>query len=153
MARLLVRLVERMPPWAVAFCLNHWSPFRGAGIRVVAISKDFSSFDVELKLHWYNKDYVGVHYGGSIYSMVDPFYMLILSRKLGPDYIVWDKAGRVDYKKPGRGTIKARCAMTEMEINAVKMIVDKEEKYIFDQSVDILNEQGEVIATVVKTIY
>lgn len=130
-----------------------WPPFRGAGIKVTYISPDYRTFKVALKLGLLNRNYVGVHYGGSIFSMVDPFFMIILNKKLGNKYIIWDKAARIEYKKPGKGTIKACCAFSEKEIANIRDEADRIGKFVFDRSVDILNEQDEVVATVIKTIY
>jgi Domain of unknown function (DUF4442) len=86
--------------------VNLWPPFLGAGIRVIRIAPDMKAVDVEMKLRWWNANYVGTHFGGSLYAMTDPFYMLMLMANLGCDYIVWDKAGSIRYRRPGR----ARCA-------------------------------------------
>src|SRR5271157_3379702 len=81
--------------------INIWPPFLGAGIRVRWRSN--RHVDVELKLRAWNRNYVGTHYGGSLYSMTDPFYMLMLMENLGRDYIVWDKAASIRFRKPGKG--------------------------------------------------
>lgn len=85
--------------------LQLWSrfyvPFVGAGIRVTKVTPDFRQMEVKMKLKWYNKNYVGTHYGGSIYSMTDPFYMLMLIQILGKDYFVWDKAAHFKAGKDG----------------------------------------------------
>lgn len=77
--------------------INFWPPFIGTGIRVKSISKDFTDITVELKLRFWNKNYVGTQFGGSIYAMTDPFYMLILMENLGREYIVWDKAANIRF--------------------------------------------------------
>ena len=69
--------------------MNIWAPFLGAGIRVKRLGPDWKEIDVEMKLRWWNANYVGTHYGGSLYSMTDPFFMLMLIENLGKDYIVW----------------------------------------------------------------
>lgn len=50
---------------------------------------------------------MGTHFGGSLYAMCDPFYMWILMENLGKDFIVWDKAATIRFKKPGTGTVNA----------------------------------------------
>ena len=72
--------------------INLWPPFLGAGIRVKRIAPDMKAVDVEMKLRWWNANYVGTHFGGSLFAMTDAFYMLMLMANLGGDYIVWDKA-------------------------------------------------------------
>eukprot|EP00126_Sphaerothecum_destruens_P004072 Sdes_comp17969_c0_seq2m7228 len=81
-----------------------WPPYLGAGIRVSHVCSSFKTIKVEMKQRFYNANWVGVHYGGSLYSMTDPFYMIMLIKHLGPQYVVWDKSAQIRYKKPGKGT-------------------------------------------------
>ena len=78
------------------FGLNLYPPYIGAGIRVQYITPDCRHARVKMALRWYNRNFVGTQFGGSLYSMVDPFYMLLLMPLLGDDYIVWDKAGEIE---------------------------------------------------------
>jgi len=142
-----------MPVKLLMFIGNLWAPFRGAGIKIVKVSDDYRLMEVEMKLKWSNKNYVGTHFGGSMYAMTDPFYMMMLINILGPQYVVWDKAAKIEFKKPGKGTIRVRFELGEEEILAIKEKADDLGKYVFDKSVDIKNESDEVIATVVKTLY
>ncbi len=88
--------------------INFWPPFLGMGIRIVRIATDMKAVDVEMKLRWWNANYVGTHFGGSLFAMTDPFYMLMLMANLGRDYIVWDKTASIRYRKPGKGTSSRR---------------------------------------------
>lgn len=144
---------DKIPVWLLRSMFNLYPPFLGAGIRVNNISKDFRFMEVKMKLTWCNKNYVGTQFGGSIYSMTDPFYMFILIKNLGSDYIVWDKAAKIEFKKPGKSTLYARFSMSEAEIQAIKQQADTNDKYIFDKPVDVVDVDGVVIATVLKTIY
>src|SRR5512142_1908587 len=85
--------------------INFYPPLLGAGIRSTRI--DDLTTCVELKLTAFNRNVVGVHFGGSLYAMCDPWFMLILMRALGPGYIVWDKAASIQFLQPGRGTVTA----------------------------------------------
>jgi len=87
--------------------MKYWPPFLGAGIRVKSMADDFRDAVVELKLGRLNRNYVGTHFGGSLYAMTDPFFMVMLLHNLGSDYLVWDKEGRIEYLAPGRGTVHA----------------------------------------------
>lgn len=152
-ANLLRKGSRSMPIWLLRFLANCYPPFWAAGIRIARISPDFREVDLEMKMHWYNRNYVGTHFGGSLYAMTDPFYMMILLQNLGRDYIVWDKAAKIDFKKPGLGTVKAQFRFSEAEIAEVKAKADSQEKFVFDRPVDVTNEAGEVVAAVVKTLY
>jgi acyl-coenzyme A thioesterase PaaI-like protein len=147
------RMIEKLPPGVIRFIFNIWPPFRGAGIKVINISPDYLSVDVSLRMQLFNKNYAGVHFGGSLFAMIDPFFMVLLAKHLGPQYIVWDKAAHIAFKKPGKGTIHARCEYTLDEIASIRQETDRAGKYIFDRTVDLFNQQNEIVATIVKTIY
>lgn len=147
------RWTSQLPAWLFRIFINIWPPYLGTGISVKKISADYRYVEVIMKMHWYNKNYVGTHFGGSMYAMTDPFYMLILMKNLGKDYIVWDKAAFIEFKKPGRGTLRAIFTFTEDEINAIRNQADTNEKFIFDKPVDLFNKDGIVVASVVKTLY
>ncbi len=133
--------------------INFYPPFLGAGIRVKHMSKDYTHIEVEMKLRFWNRNYVGTQFGGSLYMMTDPFYMLILMKNLGKEYIVWDKAANIHFQKPGRGRVHATFHLSEEQIAAVRESVDKEGKIEPVFTVEIKNDNGEVIASVDKTLY
>src|SRR5437764_2114878 len=99
--------------------VNLWPPFLGAGIRVKHIASDMKAIDVEMKLRWWNANYVGTHFGGSLFAITDAFYMLMLMANLGRDYIVWDKAATIRYKKPGRDTVRVEFRLTDAQIEDI----------------------------------
>src|SRR5215467_14677875 len=108
--------------------INFYPPYLGAGVRVTRISDDFHEVDVEMPLRFYNRNYVGTHFGGSLYSMIDPFYMLMLMNILGPGYVVWDKAASIRFKKPGEGVVKAVFHLSEQQIAQVRAAADSQQK-------------------------
>ena len=133
--------------------INFWPPFLGAGIKVKRFKDDITSVDVQLKMHWWNKNYVGTHFGGSLYAMTDPFYMVILMENLGRDYIVWDKGAKIDFKKPGKGTLKAHFNIPAEEIERIKEQADTNYKVEPEFTVQVKDEGGDVVAEVHKTLY
>ena len=133
--------------------MNLWPPFLGAGIKVNHIGVDFREVVVSMKLRWYNRNYVGTHFGGSLAAMTDPFYMLMLIHILGNEYTVWDKTSTIDFIAPGRGTVTARFRLKDEQITEIKENTAKGDAYFPEFSVDIVNESGEVIATVKKILY
>lgn len=132
---------------------NVWSPFRGAGIKIVQVTPDYRYMAVEMKLKWSNKNYVGTHFGGSLYAMTDPFYMMMFINNLGPDYIVWDKAACIEFLKPGKGTVRAEFQLTEAFIAEIKEKADVNGKWVFDIPVEIKDENNNIVARVKKTLY
>lgn len=148
-----VRLADKVSANTLRRLINLWPPYWGAGIKVIKITEDYRKIEVAMKLKWFNTNLVGTHFGGSIYAMTDPFYMLILLKNLGKQYIVWDKAAYIDFKKPGRGTLHATFTLSTEEIDKIRQHADQQAKYIFDLSIDVIDQQGEVVASIVKTLY
>lgn len=148
--------MKKIRSWKKRFKIwlyNFYPPYVGAGIRIKEIAPDFSYFRSEMKLRFYNKNYVGVHFGGSLYSMCDPFFMLILLERLGSDYIVWDKAGNMIFVKPGTGKVIAEFRIPETVIQKIKDEIEVKKKGDYLFSTDVKNEEGEVIAKLEKTVY
>ncbi|RUO33168.1 DUF4442 domain-containing protein [Aliidiomarina soli] len=133
--------------------LNWYRPYRGAAIKVTALSKDFTYARVEMRQRWYNSNYVGTHFGGSLYSMVDPMFMLLLMRQLGPDYIVWDKSAHIDFKRPGRGRVYAEFSLTAAQVEDIKKAADQGERVLPEWQVEVMDEDNKVVARVDKTLY
>jgi len=135
------------------FGMNLWPPFLGAGIKVKHIAADFREVVVSMKLRWYNRNYVGTHFGGSLAAMTDPFYMLMLIHILGSEYTVWDKTSTIDFIAPGRGTVTARFSLDDDQIAEIKNETASGNAYFPELSVDIVNGSEEVVARVNKKLY
>ncbi len=133
--------------------LNFWPPFWGAGIHIDHISKDFLEVDVSLKLAFWNKNYVGTQYGGSLYSMTDPFYMLMLINLFGKGYIVWDKGATIRFKKPGVGKVYAQFRLTREQLETFRAELETKSKIEPVLTVYIKDGEGQVIAEVDKVLY
>ncbi|WP_440029156.1 DUF4442 domain-containing protein [Chromobacterium amazonense] len=142
-----------LPIWLIKLLFNLWPPFLGAGIRVHKLSPDFRQAEVRLKLGFGNRNYVGTHFGGSLYAMTDPFYMLMLLRQLGNDYYVWDKCGRIDYVKPGRGVVRAMFNLQDEQLAEIRALTADGEKHLPEMTVEIRDADDELVATVHKTLY
>lgn len=151
--QMIKRNVKKMTPNVFRWLINLYPPFLGAGISIRKINHDYTELLTQMKLTWYNRNYVGTQFGGSLYAMTDPFYMLMLMNNLGKEYIVWDKAAQIDFKKPGQGTVSAYFKITPDLLETVRQKTANGEKYIFDLPVEIKSESGEVIASVIKTMY
>jgi acyl-coenzyme A thioesterase PaaI-like protein len=133
--------------------MRFWPPYLGAGIRVRRIADDFTEVDVEMKLHIWNRNYVDTHFGGSLYSMCDPFFMLMLIENLGRQYIVWDKAASIRFKRPGTGTVRAAFHLSRERIDEIRAAADRQAKVEPEFKVDVVDDSGNVIAEVTKLLY
>ena len=149
----LLQLLGGKGPDHLRRWVNLWPPFLGAGIRVKHIAADMKSVDVEMKLRWWNANYVGTHFGGSLFAMTDPFYMLMLMANLGRDYIVWDKAASIRFRKPGRGTVHAEFRVTDAQLDDIREKLKTLPKYEPVFPVEVKDDQGVVIAEVERLIY
>lgn len=133
--------------------MNFYPPFIGAGIRVDYMARDFKEVQVSMKLRFWNKNYVNTHYGGSLYSMCDPFFMLMIMQILGRDYIVWDKAASIRFKKPGKGKVRAIFKISDDEIAKIYEALKTNDKYEPTFIVDVVNAENEIVCTVEKLLY
>ena len=143
--RLSSKLLQRGMKW--------WPPFLGAGIRVRSLSEDFRDAVVELKMGRFNRNYVGTHFGGSLYAMTDPFFMIMLLHNLGGDYLVWDKSGSIEYLAPGRGLVHAHFHLDEKRIAEIKAQAAAGDKVLPEFEVYVKDAAGGVVARVRKVLY
>lgn len=134
--------------------LNVYPPYLGAGVRVRAAAEEGRrAIDVEMRLRWWNRNYVGTHFGGSLVSMCDPHFMLLLLWELGPEYLVWDKAATVRYRKPGRGTVRAHFAIPAARVEEIRQATADGEKIEPVFEVAVVDGSGEVVAEVEKLLW
>ena len=106
-----------------------------------------------MRLGRLNRNYVGTHFGGSLFAMTDPFYMLMLMHVLGRDYIVWDKAAAIEFVRPGRGTVTARFRLEDDRIDEIRTVTADGSKMLPVFHCDIRDAEGEVVARLDRTIY
>ena len=135
-----------MKPSILRHGMNLWPPFLFAGIHVAAISPDWRHARVELRMRPWNRNYVGTHFGGSLFAMTDPFWMLLLMRLLGREYYVWDQSGAIDFLKPGRGTVSARFDIDDAVLAEIRQATAGGAKYLHWF-------ENEVVARVRKQVY
>jgi acyl-coenzyme A thioesterase PaaI-like protein len=133
--------------------MNLWPPFWGAGIRVLMISPDYRRAKVCLKHGLLNRNIVGVHFGGSLFAMTDPFFMLLFSQNLGPDYIIWDQAAKIEFLKPGKGKVHANFVITQDQINHLIAQASSGEKVLQDFVIEVKDMHSHTVARVTKTLY
>jgi acyl-coenzyme A thioesterase PaaI-like protein len=132
--------------------LSLYPPYVGAGIRVRRVSPDLRTIDVEMRLRFWNRNYAGTHFGGSLFSMCDPFYMLMLIENLGRDYVVWDKSAAIRFLRPGRGRVSARFHLAAERLEEIRAQADARGRVEPEFVVEVRDEAGEVVAEVTKRI-
>jgi hypothetical protein len=132
---------------------NVFPAYRGTGGRVTYIAGDFKEVRVKLRLSWRTRNYVGTIFGGSMYGSVDPMYMIMLIHLLGRDYVVWDKAATIRFRRPGRGTLFATFRVDDSELDAIRIQTANGEPLDRTYNVELVDAEGVVHASVEKVIY
>jgi len=135
------------------FKFNFFPAYRGTGARVVYISHDYREMCVKIPLSWRTRNYVGTIYGGSMYAGIDPIYMLMLIKNLGRDYVVWDKAAKIRFKRPGRETLFADFSIDENELAEIKNLLETSKSIDRVYNVELKNKDGKTHCVIEKTLY
>ncbi|MEV6207183.1 DUF4442 domain-containing protein [Kitasatospora sp. NPDC051914] len=133
--------------------INLWPPFLFAGIKVLAVDDAFRTAKVRLRLGRLNRNWVGTHFGGSIFSMTDPFWMLLVMQNLGPGYYVWDSAAEIEFVSPGRGDVFAEFVLTDDRLAEIRELTADGSKALVWFDTEVLASDGSVVARVRKQVY
>ncbi len=142
-------LKTRLARWG----FNFFPAYRGTGARITYIARDWREVRIKLPFTWRTRNYVGSIFGGSMYGAVDPLYMVMLIKVLGPEYIVWDKEATIHYKQPGRTTLYATFAIDEQELQTIREELIDKPKIDRVYRVELADADGNVVASVEKTIH
>ncbi len=143
----------KFTPRLLRLVLNLYGPYLGAGVHISHISQDWSELRVSLKLRWYNRNAVGTHFGGSLYSMVDPHLMLMLMNRLGKSYTVWDKSAHIKFIRPVKGPVHAVIRIAEADEKRIREQTKSGEKYLPEFEIRITDDEGKLVALVSKVLY
>ncbi|GGM63768.1 hypothetical protein GCM10012275_37910 [Longimycelium tulufanense] len=133
--------------------LNLWPPLVFAGIRVLALSDDYRYAKVRLRMYRWNRNYVGTHFGGSLFSMIDPFWMLMVLNNLGRDYVVWDRAAEIDYVRPGRGDVFAEFRLTDGHLDEFRRQAAAGGKALVWFDTAVVDADGQLVCRVRRQVY
>jgi acyl-coenzyme A thioesterase PaaI-like protein len=133
--------------------IGWWPPLLGTGIKVTRLDKGLRAIDVEMPLRPWNRNYVGVQFGGSLFAMTDPFYMIMLATNLGREYVVWDKAASIRYKRPGTGRVRAEFRLSEERLVEIRRALENDGRYDARFLVEVKDAEGGVVAEVERVIY
>ncbi|MCC9205511.1 DUF4442 domain-containing protein [Arthrobacter sp. zg-Y769] len=140
-------------PATVRRFMNIWPPFAFTGIRVTRLDPEYLGVSVRLRSYWWNKNVAGVHFGGSLFAMTDPFWMMLLLHHLGSDHVVWDRAAEIEFMKPGKGEVRAEFVLDPADVERLRGLARDGEKVLEWFSVDVTDGSGEVVARIRKQVY
>lgn len=135
------------------YTFNFFPAYRGSGGRVTYIADDMKTIRIKVPLNWRTRNYVGTIYGGSMYGAIDPIYMIMFIKLLGPKYIVWDKAAAIRFKRPGRTTLTAQFTVEDAELDSIRSELEQKEKIDRIYTVDLLDRDKEICASFEKNIH
>lgn len=140
-------------PKLLKLMANLYPPYLGAGVRISYISDDWRELHTSMSLRWYNRNAVGTHFGGSLYSMVDPHLMLLLIQLLGKGYWVWDKSAEIEFIKASDKKVSATIKVSSNDLKQIKRLTENGEKYLHEFMLEIRDEDNDLVAKVKKILY
>ena len=144
MSKLWHRLVRR---W-----IGLYPPMLFAGIRVRRLGTGPLRYRTELRRRWWNANAVGTHFGGALFTMADPFHMLILIEALGRDFVVWDQESRIEFLVAARKPVHAILEISPEDIERIRHEASSETIHP-EFIVPIVDQNDRLIARVTKTLY
>ena len=149
----ILRVIASVRAWLFRQGLNLLPAYWGTGARVEYFSSDGREVRIALPLSWRTRNYVGTIFGGSMYAAVDPVYMVMLIRLLGPDYVVWDKSATIRFRRPGRSTLRARFLVPEAETDEIRAALEVQRSIDRTYRIELVDGEGTVCAEIEKVVY
>ena len=148
-----LNMTESLKSRLTRILFNYFPMFWSTGAKMTYLAADFKEIHIKLPLSWRTRNYVGTIFGGSMFSATDVLYFLLVVKNIGKDYIVWDKASSIRFKKPGKGTLYTKAVISDEEIEIIKtelLNIDKIDRVYY---LDLIDEAGDICASVEKTIH
>ena len=139
--------------FGIKITLNLYPPFSCMGISIVSHSPDYTSFQLKMKPHWYNRNLTGSNFGATLFTMSDPFPIFILSKCLGDSYIFWDQDSKIEFLKPSNETVYASFQIQASEIMEIKRIIQEKRKMLRIFEFSMCQKNGIEVAKITKTVY
>lgn len=132
--------------------ISFWPPYLASGISVNKFDLENSFVRIRLKTSRFNANLFGTHFGGSLYSMCDPWFVFLVINKLGRDYIVWDIAANIEFVKATKKPVFAEFKIEPEDYEKIKEATLDGSIYkpVFTTRV---YSEGETVANITKTIY
>jgi len=146
-------MTESLKSRVTRILFNYVPMFWATGAKVTYLADDFKEMHLKLPLSWRTRNYVGTIFGGSMFSATDIMYFLLVRKNLGEDYIVWDKASCIRFKKPGTETLYTKAVISDEEIEIIKTELLNTDKIDRVYYLDLIDEAGIICASIEKTIH
>jgi acyl-coenzyme A thioesterase PaaI-like protein len=146
-------MIEAVKTRLLRHAINFYPAYFGSGGRVKYIAPDWREVRMELPANWRTKGSTGAIFGGSIYSAIDPFYAMMVAKNVGPEFVVWDKAAKIRYRRPGRDKLRARFVLEDGEVEGILREIRGRRSVDRVYTVELTDEKGEAHAIIEKTVY
>ncbi len=151
------KLLDRVPPRFRAALLrlgfNFYPSYRATGGRVIHVSRDLTTIRVMLRHSWRTVNPAGALFGGALYAAADPMFAMLLALQLGDDVIVWDKAGQIRYRRPGRSHLFADFHVDAATVQAVRRDLAEHGETERTFRVELRDRHGLAHVELEKTVY
>ena len=119
--------------------------YRRTSAKVLYISEDFSKIKIKLPYSYKNANYVNTIFGGSMFSAVDPFPMTQLMNLIGDDYVVWDKAAEILFRRPAKEDLYAEFTYTFEELNEIKKRAVENNEFEIVKKTKLTNKDKSIV--------
>jgi acyl-coenzyme A thioesterase PaaI-like protein len=148
-----VRLKEALKSKLRCWSFYYYGCYRGTGGRLRYIAPDWREVRLDVPLSRRTRNYVGTIFGGSMFGATDPIYMLMLIKRLGSEFVVWDKAATVRFKSPGRSTLHASFVIPDEDVADIRAAL--REKWATERTytVELVDGTGTICAVIEKVIH
>ncbi|WP_240475165.1 DUF4442 domain-containing protein [Neotamlana sedimentorum] len=151
MLKVLQKIFKSNTILKTGFNLN--IPYRRSSGRVCFVSDDLQTIKIKIPLTYKNKNYIGTMFGGSMFAATDPIYMMQLITILGNNYVVWDKAGSIQFKRPVTKTVFANFIITNEFLKQIENDINKYNEKDYCLKVNLTDKDGVTYAEVERVIY
>jgi hypothetical protein len=88
-----------------------------------------------------------------MFSATDPFYMVMLLRILGKDFVVWDKSANIKFVRPAKKTLYAKYFISDEFLESAKNEVVEHGECTRLMTIELKDEDEKVHAVIERNVY
>lgn len=141
----------------VKWLMRLYPPLLFQRIWVVKFDEGFRGVKVKINKSILNRNYNGSIFGGTIFAAADPFYPVLFNQILNVDgkrrLKIWSKSSSISFLKPALSDLFFDIKLSDADIaeaNETLIVTGKYEKLF---PVEIVNESGEICASLLNEVY
>ncbi|MGW5110977.1 DUF4442 domain-containing protein [Nocardia sp. NPDC004123] len=133
--------------------MSAYPPLLFAGVRVEHVADDWTSVRVALRVRFWNRNHNGAAFGGTLFSMTDPFFGLMAQGQLGNGYRVWNTTAGIEFLAPGRGIVTTTMELTRAQVDEIRQATRDGGKSITAHTATIHDSDGKIVARATQDLY